>query len=185
MTKPADTTQNARLKPLIGLLIATIVVVAVIDQISKIVAVGQLEGKPPIDVIGDWFQLTLLRNPGAAFSMGAESTWIFTSIQIVFIVLVGVFSKYLVTRTGAIAAGMVAGGALGNLIDRLFRDPSFYVGHVVDFFSVKHFAVFNVADAAITVGVIVLATWIVFSKDLDTAFEKEAEDADDAEAANA
>ncbi len=157
----------ATLRPKRGLLAATVLLVAVIDQVSKVVAVDALEGRPPVNILGEWFQLTLLRNPGAAFSMGTGSTWLFTTIQIGFIVAVAAGSKWLRTPWSVVSAGLIAGGAAGNLIDRLFRDPSFYFGHVVDFLSVHGFAVFNLADAAITVGVIMLAGWIMFSSDVD------------------
>lgn len=174
-TPPASsTTASARwreLRPRRGLLAATVLAVAVVDQVSKIAAVNALEGKPSIDLIGEWFQLTLLRNPGAAFSMGTNSTWLFTTIQIVFIVAVAIASKYLRTPWPAVSAGLIAGGAAGNLLDRLFRDPAFYFGHVVDFLSARGFAVFNLADAAITVGVIMLAGWIMFSPDIDAMSE--------------
>ena len=168
-TSPPDATASrwSALRPKRGLLAATVLAVAAIDQISKIVAVDALEGKAPVDLLGEWFQLTLLRNPGAAFSMGTGSTWLFTTIQIVFIVAVAVGSKWLRTPWPTISASLIAGGAAGNLIDRLFRDPSFYFGHVVDFLSVRGFAVFNLADSAITVGVIMLAAWIMFSPDVD------------------
>ena len=168
-TSPPDATASrwSALRPKRGLLAATVLAVAAIDQICKIVAVDALEGKAPVDLLGEWFQLTLLRNPGAAFSMGTGSTWLFTTIQIVFIVAVAVGSKWLRTPWPTISAGLIAGGAAGNLIDRLFRDPSFYFGHVVDFLSVRGFAVFNLADSAITVGVIMLAAWIMFSPDVD------------------
>ncbi|WP_295628862.1 signal peptidase II [uncultured Corynebacterium sp.] len=168
----APASRWATLRPKRGLLAATIVAVAAIDQLTKIIAVENLENRPSIDLIGEWFQLTLLRNPGAAFSMGTGSTWLFTTIQIVFIVAVAVASKWLRTPWPAVSAGLIAGGAAGNLIDRLFRDPSFYFGHVVDFLAVRGFAVFNLADAAITVGVIMLAGWIMFSSDVDEMTEE-------------
>lgn len=167
-TPVADAAAGSRPKrPKRGLLAATVLLVALIDQFTKVIAVSRLEGRPPVDVLGEWFQLVLLRNPGAAFSMGTDSTWLFTTIQIVFIVAVAVGSKWLRTPWPTISAGLIAGGAAGNLIDRLFRDPSFYFGHVVDFLSVRGFAVFNLADSAITVGVIMLAAWIMFSPDVD------------------
>lgn len=150
-----------------GLLISIIIVVAIVDQLSKIIAVETLEGRPRISILGDFFQLNLVRNPGAAFSFGTESTWIFTTLQILYIVAAFALSKWLRSPVSALAAGLISGGALGNLIDRLFRDPSFYLGHVVDFLSVRGFAVFNLADSAITIGVIVLVIWLVFSKEPD------------------
>lgn len=173
-----SSTLKHRYYPRRALLGVVIVCVAIIDQISKVVAVNVLEGQPSVDVLGQWFQFTLIRNPGAAFSVGTSSTWIFTTLQILYIAAVAIFSKWLRSPISAIAAGLIAGGALGNLIDRLFRDPSFYLGHVVDFLSVRGFAVFNLADSAITIGVIILALWMVLSKEPDlfaAQMEKEKE----------
>ena len=139
-----------------GILTAVIVSVAIIDQLTKFIALKTLDGRPAVQVIGDLFELRLVFNPGAAFSFGTNATWVFTTLQLVYILAVMCFSHW-----------FIAGGALGNLIDRLFREPGFYVGHVVDFLSVKGFAVFNIADSAITVGVIILVIWMVFSKEPD------------------
>lgn len=154
------------LRPCRGTLALVAVLVVIIDQLTKIWAVVALEGEPAVPILGDWFQLTLLRNPGAAFSMGGEgATWLFTTIQIAFVILAIWISGRLWTRWPAAAFGFIAGGAGGNLIDRLFRDPSFYFGHVVDFLHVSGFAVFNMADVAINIGVFMLAAWILFAKD--------------------
>lgn len=150
-----------------GILAAGIVSVAIIDQLTKIIALKTLDGRPAVQVIGDLFELRLVFNPGAAFSFGTNATWVFTTLQLVYILAVMCFSHWLRSPISATAAGLIAGGALGNLIDRLFREPGFYVGHVVDFLSVKGFAVFNIADSAITVGVIILVIWMVFSKEPD------------------
>uniref|UniRef100_UPI0027B94A93 signal peptidase II n=1 Tax=Corynebacterium sp. TaxID=1720 RepID=UPI0027B94A93 len=89
-----------------------------------------------------------------AFSLGGESsTWLFTTFQLVFLLGVIAGSPFVHDRFQAIALAMIAGGAGGNLIDRLFREPGFWFGHVVDFISVGDFAIFNVADSFITVGV--------------------------------
>src|SRR5699024_4507270 len=82
---PAPSRRWSALRPKRGLLAATVLIVAAIDQASKVFAVDALDGRAPVDLIGEWFQLTLLRNPGAAFSMGTGSTWLFTTIQIAFI----------------------------------------------------------------------------------------------------
>ncbi|MDO5029627.1 MAG: signal peptidase II [Corynebacterium sp.] len=155
-----------------GLLAAVIVLVAVVDQISKIIALKTLDGRPPVQVIGDLFELRLVFNPGAAFSFGTNATWVFTTLQLVYILAVAYFSNWLRSPVSAVSAGLIAGGALGNLIDRLFREPGFYVGHVVDFLSVKGFAVFNIADSAITIGVILLVIWMIFSKEPDLFAEQ-------------
>jgi len=132
-----------------------ILVVAAIDQATKALMLAWLEPGVPVPVIGDWFRFFLLFNPGAAFSMGENSTWLFTTIQLVFVVGIAIAAPRIRERGQALGLALIAGGALGNLIDRLFRDPGFWFGHVVDFISVGSFAVFNIADAAITVGVVV------------------------------
>ena len=106
-------------------------------------------------MIGDWFRFYLLFNSGAAFSMGENLTWLFTAIQLAFVLGALWFGPRMTSKWEALGLALIAGGALGNLIDRLFRDPGFWFGHVVDYISVGNFAVFNLADASITVGVVV------------------------------
>lgn len=137
------------------LVLGIIPFVAVIDQLSKMWVLQTLTPNVPKPVIGDWFRFLLLFNPGAAFSMGQNLTWLFTLIQLSFVVGVVVYARRVTHTVQAIGIGMIAGGALGNLIDRLAREPGFFFGHVVDFISIGSFAVFNIADSAITVGVVV------------------------------
>lgn len=132
-----------------------ILVVAAIDQATKAIMLAWLDPGVPVPVLGDWLRFLLLFNPGAAFSMGENSTWLFTTIQLAFVIGVAVAAPRIRDRWQALGLALIAGGALGNLIDRLFRDPGFWFGHVVDFISVGGFAVFNIADSAITVGVVV------------------------------
>lgn len=140
---------------LVPFMVVTMLAVAVIDQAVKAVMLSWLEPGVPVPVLGDWFRFLLLFNPGAAFSMGQGSTWLFTTIQLVFVLGVLAASPRIRHRGVALGLALIAGGGLGNLIDRLFREPGFWFGHVVDFISVGSFAVFNIADAAITVGVVV------------------------------
>lgn len=146
----------------LGAVVAVMLTVAALDQAVKQLMVTWLEPGQAVPVIGDWFRFYLLFNPGAAFSMGQNSTWLFTTIQLVFVIGALWFGPRMDTRFEALGLALIAGGALGNLIDRLFRDPGFWFGHVVDYISVGNFAVFNLADAAITVGVVVfvIATFI-------------------------
>ena len=133
-----------------------VIAVAVIDQAVKQLMLNWLNPGEAVPVIGDWFRFYLLFNPGAAFSMGGEgSTWLFTTIQLVFVIGVAIAAPRMKDRWEAFGLALLAGGALGNLTDRLFREPGFWFGHVVDYISVGNFAVFNIADASITVGVIV------------------------------
>ncbi|HJD48802.1 MAG TPA: signal peptidase II [Candidatus Corynebacterium intestinavium] len=141
--------------------LATLVVVVIIDQLSKWLAVATLPPREAVPVLGDWFRFLLVRNPGAAFSMGTDATIVLAFVQLI-AVGVAVFLAFR-ARTGlsALTIGLIGGGAAGNLIDRIFREPGGMHGHVVDFFSFWNFAIFNVADIAITVGV-VLYLAIVF-----------------------
>ena len=136
---------------------ATIVVaVAVLDQVTKAVMLAWLDEGEVVAVIGDWFRFFLVFNPGAAFSMGGEgATWLFTTIQLAFVVGVAIAAPRIKDPGQAVGLAMIAGGALGNFIDRIAREPGFWFGHVVDFISVGSFAVFNIADASITIGVVV------------------------------
>ena len=128
---------------------------ALVDQAVKQVMLSILNEGEPLPVIGDWFRFTLLFNPGAAFSMGGEgSTWLFTTIQLVFVLGVAVAAPRITHSGQAVGLALIAGGALGNFADRIFRAPGFWFGHVVDYISVGSFAVFNIADAAITGGVV-------------------------------
>jgi signal peptidase II len=134
--------------------VATLVVV--VDQLTKYLAVRNLEGRPPVEVIGTWVRLVFLRNSGAAFSFGESYTFIFTGIAITVVVVIVRTSRKLGSLGWAIALGGLLGGALGNLLDRIFREPGLLRGHVVDFIAFPHFAVFNVADASIVCSAVLM-----------------------------
>ncbi|WP_151549162.1 MULTISPECIES: signal peptidase II [Corynebacterium] len=143
-------------------LVPIIVVVAVLDQVIKQVILHTIDPLNPVSVIGDWARLVLVFNSGAAFSMGEDHTWVFTTVQLVFVLGALYFGRTMVCRPQIIGVALIAGGALGNLIDRLFRAPGFFVGHVVDYISIGRFAVFNLADSAITIGVVVVIISLFF-----------------------
>ena len=149
-----DTTAQ-RTPRYLGLVVAVMLAIGAVDQGIKQLMLNWLEPGVPQPVIGDWFRFYLLFNSGAAFSMGENLTWVFTAIQLAFVLGALWFGPRMSSKWEALGVAMIAGGALGNLIDRLFRDPGFWFGHVVDYISVGNFAVFNLADAAITVGVVV------------------------------
>jgi signal peptidase II len=122
-----------------------------LDLSTKLLAVARLEGEPPVPVIGDFLQLTLVRNPGAAFSTGTSYTPVITAVAIAAAVVV-VWLVWRVRSTGwAWAFGLLLAGILGNLADRMFRSPGPFRGHVVDFIALPHWPVFNVADMCINV----------------------------------
>lgn len=124
-----------------------------IDQLTKWLVVENLEPSTAYPVIGDWFRLYLVRNPGAAFSFGTDITPILALLQLVAFIVCIVISFRLRGKFVALPVALIGGGAAGNFIDRVFREPGGLHGHVVDFFSFWDFAIFNVADMGITVGV--------------------------------
>ncbi|WLQ35466.1 signal peptidase II [Streptomyces castrisilvae] len=123
-----------------------------VDLGSKLAVVARLEGRTTVSVLGDWLVLRVQRNPGAAFGMGEATTIVFTLIATAVAVVVVRYSRRLASTPWAIALGLLLGGALGNLTDRLFRTPGGLQGAVVDFISVRGFSVMNLADWAITCG---------------------------------
>ncbi|MER5865655.1 signal peptidase II [Kitasatospora sp. NPDC002040] len=136
----------------IVLLLGVALLAYLIDLGSKLLVVARLEGHQPIEVLGDVMTFQVIRNAGAAFGMGQAMTVVFTAIAASVIVVIWRIARKLYSLPWAIALGLLLGGALGNLTDRLFRSPGVFRGHVVDFISVQHFAVFNLADSAIVCG---------------------------------
>lgn len=161
---------------IIGLMVMIVVLVATIDQLSKAFILNWLEPGIPVYIIGDWFRFYLLFNSGAAFSMGQNLTPVFTCIQIIFVLGVFIYARKVKSYWLAVGLALVAGGALGNLIDRLCREPGFFVGHVVDFISMGSFAVFNLADSAITCGVVVFLIGIIMDERKAAQAKKAAQD---------
>ncbi|MFE9421820.1 signal peptidase II [Kitasatospora sp. NPDC006697] len=133
-------------------LFSVALLVFLIDLSSKLLVVAKLEGRSPIRIIGDAVSLQVIRNSGAAFGMGQTMTIVFTVIAAAVVVVIWRISRRLYSLPWAIALGLLLGGAVGNLADRIFRSPATFRGHVVDFISVQHFAVFNLADSAIVCG---------------------------------
>ena len=158
-----DTTAQ-RTPRYLGLVVAVMLAVGAADQGIKQLMLNWLEPGVPQPVIGDWFRFYLLFNSGAAFSMGENLTWLFTAIQLAFVLGALWFGPRMTSKWEALGLALVAGGALGNLIDRLFRAPGFWFGHVVDYISVGSFAVFNIADAAITCGVVLFIITMVLEE---------------------
>jgi signal peptidase II len=144
------------------MLIAIAVVVLGLDLATKVAVVRFLEPGEPIRIIGDVVTLNLIRNPGAAFSMATGMTWLLTLVAIGVVVGVIKIGRTLRSPWWALGLGLVLGGALGNLIDRLFRAPGPLQGHVVDFVSVGWWPVFNVADSAIVCGAVLLVVLTLF-----------------------
>jgi signal peptidase II len=138
------------------LVLAVAAVVLVVDQATKFWAESALVDRAPIPVLGDFLRLRLLYNPGAAFSIGSGSTWIFTIVAAVAVVAIVRFASQPQPKFNAFALALLLGGATTHLLDRLFRPPGFARGHVVDFIDYNGWFVGNVADIALTVGAALL-----------------------------
>ncbi len=125
-----------------------------LDQLSKFLIEDRLTPGESINVIGELLRFTLVYNDSAAFSLGVGATWpltIVSSIAVLALIWFGPRSK---TTIWLIISGFVLGGATGNLVDRLFREPGFANGHVVDFLQIPfNFPIFNLADSFVVVGV--------------------------------
>lgn len=139
------------------LLAGTAGAVLLVDQVTKAWAVAALSDRGPVDIVDGLLRLDLIRNSGAAFSMATGATWVFTVIAVVVSVVIIRISRRLGSTGWAVALGLLLGGAVGNLIDRLARSPGFGLGHVVDFLELPHFPVFNVADSCIVTAAALIA----------------------------
>lgn len=142
-------------RPRMATLAVTAVVVLLLDQLTKTIALAELTPGVRVPAIGDLLGWTLVFNPGAAFSFGTDMTWVFTVLLAVVSVGVLIYGVRLRNRWWAITLGALLGGALGNLVDRLARSPGFGVGHVVDFIDYGPF-IGNVADIGIVLAAIAL-----------------------------
>lgn len=127
------------------------------DQLTKLWVTSTMVEGERIPVLPPLLQWYYIRNSGAAFSIGENVTWVFTIVMTVVSVAILVYARRLRSAVWGAALGLVLGGALGNLTDRLFREPSFGMGHVVDFISLPNFAIFNVADSAVVCGVVLVS----------------------------
>jgi signal peptidase II len=140
------------------LIVGLVVLVVVIDQVTKALVVEHLAVEP-LSIIGESVELRLSRNPGGAFSILTGLTPVLAVLAaIVAVVLVRVAQRAK-DPVIVVALSLVLGGALGNLADRVFRSPGFLRGEVVDFVRVGAFPTFNVADSAITIGAVLLLVW--------------------------
>jgi len=132
-----------------------------VDLGTKVLAVAHLTPDDPVHVVDGLLRLDLVRNPGAAFSTGTSYTLLLSVIAVIAAAVVIRFGGRLGDRTWAVALGLLLAGVCGNLTDRVFREPGFMRGHVVDFLELPHWPVFNVADMLIDAAVvlIIVQTW--------------------------
>jgi signal peptidase II len=148
------------------------VAVLAADVLTKVAAVALLTDRAPVELLGGSVFLVLVRNPGAAFSMATGYTWVLTLVAVIVVVFIVRIARRLASTGWAVALGLVLGGALGNLTDRLLRAPGPLRGHVVDMVSLfapdgSVWPVFNLADAAIVTGGALLVLLAVLGRELD------------------
>jgi signal peptidase II len=151
------------------LLVAVAVVVAVTDQLVKAWVVATLPEGVPHHVIGDLLIFDHVANPGAAFSLATGATWVFSIIAVAVVVFLVWFARRIRSWAWAVLFGLLLGGTLGNLTDRLTRPPGFGVGHVVDFILVPWLlpAIFNLADSAIVTSMCLFVLLTLLGRGID------------------
>ncbi len=136
-------------RPRVVTLAVVALVVLALDQLTKAWALAALEPGVRTRVLGDLFGLELIFNPGAALSFASGMTWVFTVAAVGVTIVIVRVARRLGSTGWAVGLGLLLGGAVGNLIDRLVRPPSFGSGHVVDFLAYGRLFIGNVADIAI------------------------------------
>jgi signal peptidase II len=132
-----------------------VAIIVALDQLTKSWAVSELADGPK-RIFGDTVELALSRNPGGAFGRFQGMTPILAVGAVIVTVLLVRATRHATDRVILVGLVLVLGGAIGNLMDRLFRSPGFLRGHVVDFVAVGWWPVFNVADSCITIGAVLL-----------------------------
>lgn len=148
-------------------------VVLVLDVVSKVIVVAKLpQTHLPVRLLGGAVYLDQTRNSGAAFSFGTGFTIVLTVVALAVVVVIVRTASRMRSTGWAVALGLVLGGALGNLADRIFRDPGFGRGHVVDWISVfgelgERWPIFNIADSAIVCGAVLAGILAVVGIDID------------------
>ena len=167
---PGQQPAPARTRVLLLVGIAALVLVA--DVVTKVLAVARLEGREPIELLGGAVYLVLVRNPGAAFSLATGYTWVLSLVAVAVVVVIVRIARRLRSTGWAVALGLVLGGALGNLVDRIFRSPGPLQGHVVDVVSLfapdgSVWPVFNLADSSIVSGGVLLVLLALTGRELD------------------
>lgn len=162
-----------------GTIIAILaVLVLAADQLTKHFALENLPYQENVPVLGDFLSFYLVKNPGAAFSFGSGATWIFTiALAAVVCVIVWLAATRVRSRAWAIMLGLLLGGVLGNLTDRLLREPGFAIGHVIDFINTPWMwlwfptAIYNVADIFIVTMMIGVAVLVLIGLNFDGSRE--------------
>ena len=156
------------------------------DQFSKYLALQNLPLEVNVTVLGDFLSFYLVKNPGAAFSLGSGATWVFSiALAAVAVAIIWLTVTKVRSRIWAVVLGLLLGGVLGNLTDRLLREPGFGVGHVIDFINTPWMwfwtnpAIFNVADIFIVCDMIAIAVLVLIGVHMDGTREPRRGDHED------
>ena len=136
-------------------LFATAWTIWLFDFATKTWALTSLSSSEPRKIIGSFLQLTLVHNPGAAFSFATGFTFVFSLLALAVVVAVVYFAPKITSGGWQLCIGLLLGGVLGNLTDRIFREPSFLSGHVIDWIQIPNFPIFNIADIAISTAALI------------------------------
>ena len=151
----------------VGILAAVAAAVLGLDLLGKTLAVAYLSGGGQVRLLDGLLVLRLVRNPGAAFGLGTGVTVVFTLVAVAVVVVILRTARRLRSRTWAVALGLLLGGALGNLTDRVFRSPGPLRGHVVDYLELPRWPVFNLADSAIVTAALLMVLLSLRGRQLD------------------
>ena len=153
-SQDSDPTRSARRRLL--LLYATAALAYGLDRVTKVLAERHLYGRPPIRLIDGAVQLKYATNAGGAFGLFGGRPWLFFGATLVICVVIVVTSPKVVSNPSALGLGLILGGAIGNLTDRIVRGPALS-GRVVDFIDFRVWPIFNLADSAIVIGAFLVA----------------------------
>jgi signal peptidase II len=156
-------------RPWVLIVLILVAVAAItVDQITKFLVVQNLTLGEAVPILGGLIHFTFVKNSGAAFSIGVAYTWIFSILAAAVTVFIIWFARRIRSFAWAVVFGLLLGGTLGNLSDRLFREPGFGVGHVVDFITIPLLpAIFNMADVAITSAMVIFLILVLRGVGLD------------------
>lgn len=179
----APSTRRRVLVPLLLAVVALTVLAS--DQLVKNWVVDNLTEGETVPVLGGFLQWHFVRNPGAAFSIASGQTWIFTILSAIVVGVIVWQIRRLRSVPWALFLGLLLGGVLGNLTDRLTRDPGFPEGHVVDYILTPWMmpAIYNIADIAIVSGMILFVLITIFGFSIEGGREKRGASGEAAEAA--
>jgi lipoprotein signal peptidase len=165
----------------IGVLIVIALSALALDAVTKSIVVATLQNREPIELLGGFLTLRETRNSGAAFSIGTGYTVVFTLIATGVVVAILRTARNLRSLGWAVCLGLMLGGAVGNLSDRMLRAPAPLRGHVVDWIELPNWPVFNVADSAIVCGGVLAVILAARGLQLDGTRIGQDEDGDEAE----